>query len=210
MALQTDSHKTLMRTPEWVRVVCLLPWLAALACGELPGYGEPDGWPRYAHDPALTAHSPLHGNIVKPQTRWSHSAGGRELLVEVLPTEGAHPLRLMAKDTDTVTHEPKVPKPRPSALDLDGSGTLRPALESYHERWAKILPNVKGLQRVAWSHTWTDQKVCRLQLFAYDQGFDKPRLVWQTDPPEDTIFQPLNIVYDLDGDGVQEVCVAAH
>jgi len=46
--------------------------------------------------------------------------------------------------------------------------------------------------------------------FAYDQGFDKPRLVWQTDPPEDTIFQPLNIVYDLDGDGMQEVCVAAH
>jgi len=210
MALQTDSHKTLMRTPEWVRVVCLLPWLAALACGDLPGYGEPDGWPRYAHDPALTAHSPLHGNIAKPQTRWSYSAGGRELSVEVLPAEGAHPLRFIAKDTAAVTREPKVPRPGPIALDLDGSGTLRPALESYHERWARILPNVKGLQRVAWSHTWTDQKVCRLQLFAYDQGFDKPRLVWQTDPPEDTIFQPLNIVYDLDGDGVQEVCVAAH
>src|SRR2546425_12833335 len=95
-------------------------------------------------------------------------------------------------------------------LNLDGSGTLRPATESYHERWAKILPNVKGLQRVAWNQTWTDKKVCGPQLFAYDQGFDKPRLVWQTDPPEDTIFQPLNIVYDLDGDGVQEVCVAAH
>ena len=197
-----------MQTPEWVRVVCLLPWLAAPACAA-PGSGEPDGWPRYAHDPALTAHSPLHGNITKPQTRWSYSAAGRELLVEILPTKGAHHLRFVAKDAATVSREPKVPRPGPGALDLDGSGTLRPALESYHERWAKILPNVKGLQRVAWSHTWTDQKVCRLQLFAYDQGFDKPRLVWQTDPPEDTIFQPLNIVYDLDGDGVQEVCVAA-
>jgi outer membrane protein assembly factor BamB len=200
----------LTRTPDFVRVVRWLPWLAALACVAAPGSGESDGWPRYAHDPALTARSPLHGNIARPQTRWSYSVAGRELLVEILPTKGEHPLRFVAKDAATVSREPKVPKLGSIALDLDGSGTLRPALESYHERWAKILPNVKGLQRVAWSHTWTDQKVCRLQLFAYDQGFDKPRVVWQTDPPEDTIFQPLNIVYDLDGDGVPEVCVAAH
>ena len=158
-----------MQTPEWVRVVCLLPWLAAPACAA-PGSGEPDGWPRYAHDPALTAHSPLHGNITKPQTRWSYSAAGRELLVEILPTKGAHHLRFVAKDAATVSREPKVPRPGPGALDLDGSGTLRPALESYHERWAKILPNVKGLQRVAWSHTWTDQKVCRLQLLRLRSG----------------------------------------
>src|SRR5438477_8598615 len=119
-----------MRTPEWVRVVCLLPWLAALACGDVSAYDEPDGWPRYAHDPALTAHSPLHGNVAKPQTRWSYSAGGRELLVEILPAEGGHPLRFVAKDA--LSHEAKVPKPGPSTLDLDGSGTLRPALESYH------------------------------------------------------------------------------
>jgi XTP/dITP diphosphohydrolase len=25
--------------------------------------------------------------------------------------------------------------------------------------------------------------------------------VWQSDPPEDTIFQPLDLVCDLDGDG---------
>ncbi|PYL01692.1 MAG: hypothetical protein DME19_00815 [Verrucomicrobia bacterium] len=210
MVSQTELHKILMRTSKSVRASCWLPWLAALACGAAPGSGESDGWPRYAHDPALTARSALRGDIARPQTRWSYSVGGRELLVEILPTKGEHPLRFVAADAAAVSGEPRVLKPGPTALDLDGTGTLRPALESYHERWAKILPNVKGLQRVAWSHTWTDQKVCRLQLFAYDQGFDKPRLVWQTDPPEDTIFQPLNIVYDLDGDGVQEVCVAAH
>jgi outer membrane protein assembly factor BamB len=174
---------------------------------------EPDtaaDWLRYAHDAALTGRSPLHGNISKPQVKWSYSVAGRELSLEILPLKGKHSLDFVAKDKLAAPHEARIPKPRREMRDLDGGGTLRRAAESYHERWAKILPDVKGLQRVAWSHTWTDQKVCRLQLFAYDQGFDKPRLVWQTDPPEDTIFQPLNIVYDLDGDGVQEVCVAAH
>jgi len=187
-----------------------LPILAALASGAAPGATESDGWPRYAHDPELTSRSPLHGNITSPQVRWSYSVAGRELLLEILPAKGEHPLRFVAKDAAVARRERKILQPGPVTLDLDGSGTLHPALENYHERWAKILPNVKGLQRVAWNQTWTDQKVCRLQLFAYDQGFDKPRLVWQTDPPEDTIFQPLNLVYDLDGDGVQEVCVAAH
>jgi hypothetical protein len=66
------------------------------------------------------------------------------------------------------------------------------------------------MQRVSWSHTWTTEKVCRLRLFAYDEGYDKPRKVWESDPPEDTIFAPLDIVYDIDDDGIQEICVAAH
>src|SRR5437762_4725068 len=111
-----------MRTPEWIRVVYLLSLAAALACGAAPGSGESDGWPRYAHDPALTARSPLHGNITKPQIRWSCSVGGRELLVEILPAKGEHPLRLVAKDAAVVGREHKIPKPGPIALDLDGSG----------------------------------------------------------------------------------------
>ncbi|PYK58247.1 MAG: hypothetical protein DME21_16045, partial [Verrucomicrobia bacterium] len=205
-----DSRPHAERYPLLACLYRMTQWLAALACGAAPGLAESDGWPRYAHDPALSARSPLHGNTTKPQTLWSYSVGGRELLIEMLPANGKHALHLVAKDAAPLSLVPRVPRPAPKALDLDGSGTLRSAVENYHERWAKILPDVKGLQRVAWSHTWTDQKVCRLQLFAYDQGFDNPRLVWQSDPPEDTIFQPLNIVYDLDGDGVQEVCVAAH
>src|SRR2546422_391158 len=189
---------------------CALLLLPVVTGGAAQSRAESDDLPRYAHDRALTGRSPLHGNIAKPQTLWSYSAPRRELLVEILPAKGEHALRFITKDSASITLQPKVPKSGPIALDLDGSGILHPATESYHERWAKILPNVKGLQRVAWSHTWTDEKVCRLQLFAYDQGFDKPRLAWQSDPPEDTIFQPLNIVFDLDGDGVQEVCVAAH
>src|SRR6266850_6858808 len=127
----SSIRRTLLLTPEWVRVVCLMLWLAPLACGAAQGSGESDGWPRYAHDPALTARSPLHGNITRPQTRWSYSVAGRELLVEILPAKGEHPMRFVAKDAATVSREPKVPRPGPSVLDLDGSGTLRPAPESY-------------------------------------------------------------------------------
>src|ERR1041384_1203438 len=114
-----------MRTSELVRAVCLWPFLAATVCGAAPGATEADGWPRYAHDPALTARSPLHGNITKPQVRWSYSVGGRELLVEILPAKGEHPLHLVVRDSAVVRREPKILQPEPIALDLDGSGTLQ-------------------------------------------------------------------------------------
>jgi hypothetical protein len=169
-----------------------------------------DAWPRYAHDGALTARSSLHGKIIKPRSRWSFSVAGRELLVEIIPAKGEHTLRLDGEETHAPVVPSKVATPGPMQLDMDGTGTLRPVFESYHERWGKILADARGFQRVAWNQTWTDQKVCRLQLFAYDKGFNEPRMVWQTDPPEDTIFQPLDIIDDLDGDGVPEICVAAH
>src|SRR3989440_8413050 len=186
----------------------LLGLLEILASGAVSAAS--DEWPRYAHDPALTARSSLTGRISKPRTLWSYSTAGRELTIEIASKKGAHQLRFTANDPLPTNSSPRFSSPGPLHLDMDGSGLLRPVQESYHERWAKILPELKGWQRVAWNQTWTDQKVCRLQLFAYDQGFNKPRLVWQTDPPEDTIFQPLNVIYDLDGDGIPEVCVAAH
>lgn len=166
-------------------------------------------WPRYGHDAALTGRSPISGEIKEPHVSWSYSLAGREMLVELAPDSGEHRLRLSADAA--VEPSPHMIVPSGSLqIDLDGSGVPRPARESFHERWARILPEVAGWQRVAWSHTWTDQKVCRLQLFAYDQGFAQPRRIWQTDPPEAVIFNPLNIVFDIDGDGVQEICVAAH
>ena len=201
-----------MKMPRSWHAVWLWLGLAAVAPALTQALAaESDDWPRYGHDGALTGRSPLHGRITNPQTLWSCSTAGSELLLEIVSAQGEHRWSFDAKADATVNPQaPRVPAPRPPALDIDGSGVLRPAAESYHERWARILPNTKGWQRVAWNQTWTDQKVCRLQLFAYDQGSDKPRLVWQTDPPEDTIFQPLDLVYDLNGNGIPEVCVAAH
>ena len=41
-------------------------------------------------------------------------------------------------------------------------------LESAHERWAKILPDVPGMQRVTWNNTWTVEPVAR-------RGAHRPR-----------------------------------
>ena len=166
-------------------------------------------WPRYGHDQSLTGRSPIRGDMDAPHVAWTYSLAGCESLVALTPASGECRLQLSA-DAAVEPGHPEVAHSAPLQRDLDGSGVLRPVRESFHERWAKILPDVAGWQRVAWSHTWTDQKVCRLQLFAYDEGFDRPRRVWESDPPESVVFNPLNIVFDIDGDGVQEICVAAH
>lgn len=186
----------------------LLPVLAALVL-TLDAGAMADDWPRYGHDQALTGRSSIRGKIDEPQVAWTYSLAGRELLIGLIPDTGEHRLRLSA-DAKVEPGPHTIAPAGPLQLDVDGSGVLRPIQETHHERWAKILPDVAGQQRVAWNHTWTDQKVCRLQLFAYDKGHDQPRRVWETDPPEAVIFNPLNVVFDIDGDGVQEVCVAAH
>jgi hypothetical protein len=170
---------------------------------------EGQDWPRYGHDGALTGRSPIRGAITAPHVAWTYSVAGRELCLELRPEPGEHRTTLDAA-VPVEGGSPQFVPAGPPRLDIDGRGTLRPAVESFHERWAKILPAVPGYQRVCWNQTWTDQAVCRLQLFAYDKGFDQPRCVWQSDPPEAIVFNPLNVVFDLDGDGAPEICVAAH
>ncbi len=181
--------------------------IASLLTAALPAAAQ--DWPRYGHDGALTGRAPIRGAIAAPHVAWTYSVAGRELRLEFEPEPGEHAAALEAAAA-AGPGSPRFVPAGPPRLDLDGRGTLRPAVETFHERWAKILPGVPGYQRVGWSHTWTDQAVCRLELFAYDRGFDQPRRVWQSEPPEAVVFNPLNVVFDIDRDGVQEVCVAAH
>jgi len=183
--------------------------LVLLVCCWLATRTAAQDWPRYGHDGALTSRCPIRGAITVPHVAWTYSVAGRELRLELEPAPGEHRVTLNAL-TAAEPGSPQFVPAGPPQLDIDGRGTLRPAVESFHERWARILPAVPGYQRVCWSHTWTDQAVSRLQLFAYDRGFDQPRCVWQSAPPEAVVFNPLNVVFDIDGDGVQEICVAAH
>jgi len=193
-----------------------------------------DTWPRYGHDGALSGRTALKGQITAPRVAWSYSLAGTTVTLELTPAQGSHELTLpgtgdqapVAHSTLRAASREEGPNPAsrravrkaiserwdlgPAKLDIDGTGRLRNAPEQFHERWAKLLPDVRGLQRVAWSHTWGTGKVARLQCFAYDQGHDKPRLACQSDPPEGDMFNPLNVVVDIDGDGIQEICTAAH
>lgn len=172
--------------------------------------GADEDWPRYGRDGALTGRSSLKARITKPSVAWTYSVAGHVYEIELTPAEGTTRTRLPLEEARADSAPRRIDLPEPIVYDLDGTGRLRPAPETFHQRWAKILPDVPGLQRVAWNHTWTDKRICRLQLFAHDRGFDQPRMVWETDPPEGNVFNPLDIVYDIDGDGVQEICVAAH
>jgi len=181
--------------------------IASVLAASVPAAAQ--DWPRYGHDGALTGRCPIRGAIAVPHVAWTYSVAGRELRLELEPASGEHRVTLDAAAA-AEPGSPRLVPAGPPQRDLDGRGTLRPAVESFHERWARILPGIPGYQRVGWNHTWTDQAVCRLQLFAYDRGFDQPRCVWESAPPEAVVFNPLNVVFDIDGDGVQEVCVAAH
>ena len=183
----------------------VLAALALLVCASTAA----EDWPRYGHDGALTGRSAARGSITEPHVAWTVELGGRELLVELRPAAGEHRSSLTGTDVEG-SRSARLAPAGATLLDLDGSGVLRPAPESFHERWAKIFPDIPGLQRVVWNYTWTDQEVCRLQLFAYDQGYERPRCVWESNPAEGVVFNPLNVVCDIDGDGTLEVCVAAH
>jgi hypothetical protein len=117
--------------------------------------GAAQDWPRYAHDGGLTGRSAIRGAIAAPRVAWSYSVAGRELRLELDPAPSEHRAGLDASAAAEAA-SPKLAPAGPALRDIDGRGTLRPAAESHHERWAKILPGVAGYQRVAWNHTWTD------------------------------------------------------
>ena len=165
----------------------------------LAGLANADDWPRYGHDGALTGRSSLAGDIVEPRLAWSFSVAGSAATVAVLPGSGDAEARL------------ELPPPAKAPVaELESSWGLGRGPETHHARWADLVPGVPGVEHVAWDNTWTTAPICRLQCFAHEPGKAEPRLLWQTDPPEANIFNPLNLVIDIDRDGVLEVLVAAH
>lgn len=186
-------------------LACLL-----MARPEVIGQPAPrdDEWPRYGHDGSLTGRTALKGDLKAPRLAWSFFLTGAQVDLELRPEAGKRSLRLSAAEPSTVAAR-TAPLPGAALLDLDGSGILAPAVESHHERWADVLPEIKGLERISWDQTWTTEKICHLELFAHDQGRGRPRRVWISEA-EDTIFNPLDIIEDIDRDGVQEICIALH
>lgn len=188
-----------------VRLHCCLVTLVLLfGTSVLPLSAADDAWPQYAHDGALTGRTMLRGDLRSPRTAWSLSLAGTQMDVELIPQSGTFRV-----DTSAALSESVVAPAAAPLRDVDGSGNLRAVVENHQQRWAKILPDVAGLQQIRWDQTRTTAKTCHLQLVAFDQGYDQPRVVWNSEAI-DTVFAPLMIVNDIDSDGEPEICVAMH
>jgi len=200
----------MVHTPRSLRWI--LPLLGSLLLAGLLLGGRAlaagDDWPRYGHDGALTGRTSLTGDLVQPHERWSISLAGGQWELELTPAPGKHALSLSGNQGGQLQQR-TIPLPAPLQLDVDGTGSLRPVVETAQSRWARILPGVRGWQQTRWTQTGTTAKVSRLELIAYDQGQDRPRTVWRSEP-EGTVFAPLVVVDDIDDDGVLEICVAMH
>lgn len=185
---------TVRRFPPALTTAAFAVTTASLAIAPL--HAE-DDWPRYGHDGALTGRSSLAGDILEPRLAWNFAVAGTTTTLALLAESGVASVTV------------------PGPVDAGAGNPVKPwdleaGRETHHARWADLLPDVPGLEQVAWDNTWTTAPICRLECFVHEPGSDKPRRVWQTDPPEPNIFSPLNVILDIDADGVLEVVVAAH
>ena len=169
-------------------------------------------WPLPRHDRALTNRSPLRGDLEgPPRALWRLATGAWQGVVEV--AAGAGP-RVLAVGEATAPPLPAGKGARKRArapldweqrlLDISGSGPV-PAPEGY---WGKLIPERRGLQRVAWTSTWGEGP-SRLQCFSYEGGLDQPRLEWEAEP-EATVYSPQVCLADVNGDGETEVVTSLH
>jgi hypothetical protein len=184
-----------------VRIMAGILALGNTAAGpaETPLSLSPGDWPMPAHDRTLSNRSPLKCDLqAAPRKLWQLNTAVWTGDVEVV-ADGQ-------KQTLTLDTPLNASTPIPTRmLDVSGSGKPVPVADGY---WARLLPQVKGLQRVAWTSTWGDTP-SRLQCFSYEQGLGHPKLEWET-PPEQTVYAPQTCIADVNGDGKQEVVCSLH
>lgn len=166
-------------------------------------------WPSYRHDGQLTGRSPGKGNLTEPPAeKWRRYLGGHDGLVEVNAAKGEQSMgELPAEEFAPSYLGEQAARWRPQKLvDLCGDGRL---VSPPPGKVAKLLPDVAGLQQVVWE---ADPQVPNSGIgkcFAFDQGADKPRLVWKTET-EKEVYEMLWTIGDVDADGLPDVVFMTH
>jgi hypothetical protein len=168
-------------------------------------------WPMLRYDTALTGRAPMEGNITKPVIRDKLFAGAYEGQAVVSPNIKAAssvPLQVSSAGQQYMAqHGGEFSTDGIFAVAADDPRAK--LTESGQSRYAKLLPDVTGLQKVEFESAFAGAPTQVGRLYAFDTPDGKPREVWKTEPETD-MYAPAILVLDADNDGLPEVVIATH
>ena len=185
-----------------VFAVCIL-----LMGGARTAHSADTDWPMFRHDSRLTGRSPAKGNMRNPAVLDKIDIRTYEGLAVIRPGTGSCAFSIDPKveiDADYLT------KNRDAwAQRTTNKGLTPPGPETHNLRYADVLPDVLGLEKIEFDCAFSGQHEQVGRLYAFDQPDGKPRLVWMTEPEKD-MYMPTILVTDADADGAPEIVVATH
>jgi hypothetical protein len=160
-------------------------------------------WQMAGHDPQRTNRTQAVGNISDPKLAWQADMSASEYYLALIPQENDSIIDLPQNQaiSGDIWREYGL---TPALVDVLQDGNPINPPNAQGERWGKFLPDVKGLQRLSWTTTWGND--AHFQMHSFEDGLENPRLVW--DVGFGTMYSPMTIVIDIDGDGSLEVAIS--
>ncbi len=173
-------------------------------------------WPTYRGDAAQTGRALLPGKIKSPAVSWKLFVGRRQALLALREGAGDHAVDLPAPaalNPKFLSQQEKDWAAGAEFVDLAGDGKLVRVTPNRSVKYAKFLPDAKGVQKFVMEDGMSvklrpdgpRKPVAIGTLYRYDRG--KEEVVWRTEPQEQCEI-PLCAVADMDGDGKPDIAVS--
>lgn len=162
-------------------------------------------WQMMGHDPQHTNHTSAIGQIKTPHLAWQVDMSAIEYYLAVNPEPTDTTINPSSADFQSMSNDIWCKYGlTPSLVDVLENGQPINPPYAPGARWGKFLKDVHGLQRLSWTTVWGND--AHFQLHSFENGLEHPRLVW--DVPYETMYSPLTVVTDIDGDGELEVALS--
>lgn len=188
--------------PVVVAILAVLIFPFALLATGAPMSAE---WMSPGGNPARTRRVTFGAPLDAPRVRHEIPTFARESLIVASPTDGDTAVRRPSTDIALTTADRIRWGLRSPTLDVAGDGVLVEPPSAAIPRWGSFLPDVAGLQRLSWTTSWGPTG--SLYMHSFEDGTEHPRLVWEVEH-DGSVYSPLVVVGDIDGDGVDEVVVS--
>lgn len=171
-------------------------------------------WPMERHDPQMSGYTSLKGRMsITPSVIWKHYLGlwTNHLIITASPgTTQAVGLPKEAFGEGYISEHSLEWGMKRQSVDIDGKGTFVSHTAESSAKLAKLLPDLPGYQRVEFDNAFSIGAEANYgRMYAYDEGADKPRLVWQTERVKD-MYSPVVAIADTDMDGQDEIVLLTH